>query len=135
MPYHALIVSLLKHYVFSFQRFTLQIARKHAVVPADTTTIQILMSPAILGAAGWLSALLLIGAAILVGFAFVWWVGVAYLLVDLVLFGALAPLLPFKSHFAAIAQRELQNHMNGPNACLASSLTIDVIRLGAGHTT
>lgn len=50
----AIVTSVLHHYVFSFQRFTLTIARRHAQSTRDVGELQILMTPTRMGVMGGL---------------------------------------------------------------------------------
>ncbi len=131
----AIVATLLTHYVFSFQRFTLGIARRYAVNVTEVAQIQMLMTPILMGAAGWGCHVLLLAAAVLLGVAFAWWVGVAFLLVDVLIFGGFVPLFPLNKQFAGMAQRELRGHLEGPNGAFAAKLMADVDRARGGNGT
>ena len=45
--------TVLTHYVFSFQRFTLGIARRHGFAVSEVAQLQLLMTPTLMGTAGW----------------------------------------------------------------------------------
>ena len=128
----AVLLLALHHYLFSFQRFTLLIARKNATPETSVTDLQILISPTILGLLSWLTTLLTVMIAVALGWIFRWWYGVLYLFVDLVVL-SFVPLVPFKAHFAKLAQQALASHPAVPSD-VRSRLTIDVIRAGAGHS-
>jgi hypothetical protein len=128
----AVIAVLLHHYVFSFQRFTLAVARAHAPCGEDVQALQTLMSPAGMGALGWLSTFSILGAAVWIGFTFAWWWGVLFFAAQFIVLGGVAPLIPARRHFASLASRELARHVAGPNAQLALILMSDVRRLGQG---
>jgi hypothetical protein len=127
-----LLLFALHHYLFSFQRFTLLIARKNAGADGSVTDIQAVLSPTLLGAVGWLTTLVSVAMAVVLGWTFRWWLGILYLLLDSVALGML-PLLPLKSHFAKLARNAL-DHQPYVASQLRARLTIDVIRAGAGHS-
>jgi hypothetical protein len=124
----ALFTLPLHHYVFSFQRFTLKIARRHAMTTRDVGELQLLMTPTRMGALGWLSTLSFLGAAVALGFAFRWWWGIVYIAFVQLVMGGIVPLFRCYGHFEKLAELELTQALGGPNAPLASRLIIDVIR-------
>lgn len=129
----AIVTTALHHYVFSFQRFTLAIARRHAQTTRDVGALQILMTPTKMGALGWLSTLSLVASAVALGFTFAWWWGILYVAFDQLVVGGIIPLFRFNMHFGGLARRELSRSMLGPNAPLASRLMIDVVRAEGGR--
>lgn len=126
----AVIVSLFKHYLFSFQRFTLEIARKNGTDSSDVTTLQVMMSPVILGAMGWLCWIFLLAAAGFLAVTFKWWCAPLYLILD-ILISAFLPLFPLKSHFAGMACAAVRRA--NADSQLTARLVIDIIRAGARH--
>src|SRR5262245_44910715 len=118
----ALVGSLLNHYAFSFQRFTLQIARQHASSITEIAALQLFMTPVSMGAVGWIAKAMFWAAAILLGISLSWWIAAAYVVADFVLFGALFPLFPLRDHFGALAMRQLEVSEREADSSLISSL-------------
>lgn len=107
---------LLGHYVFSFQRFTLQIARARAVPGVHVGQIQALMTPPLMGGLGWLST---VGHLVVAGLFWHWftWVwAVLYLFVHFVIFSSVVPLFPLVNHFSRLALSELRGNAAKPDA-------------------
>jgi hypothetical protein len=121
----ALAAVTLMHYVFSFQRFTLGVARRYAEATNEVSRIQLLMTPTFMGVVGWLGTLMLLAGAVLLGIAFAWWAGVAYFVGWQVL-AAVCPLFSLNDHFGRLAESELRRYAEGPHSAVAVRLIADV---------
>jgi len=128
----AVLLLVVHHYLFSFQRFTLAIARKHASPEASVTEIQLLISPTVLGLFSWLVTVLGISAAVSLGIR-VSLVGRSVVLRLRYFVLSVLPLFPLKTHFASLAQSALTRQYL-VDSDLRTRLTIDIIRAGAGHS-
>ena len=122
----AAAVSVFHHYVFSFQRFTLVVARHNAPSAQAVPELQALMTPASIGALGWLSTAAVLATAVWIGFVFAWWWGILYFLADAFVFGAILPLFPTRHHFASLATSELSRHQSRLPPSLAEALHTDI---------
>ena len=125
----AMVGSVLNHYAFSFQRFTLAIARQYTASAREIGALQLLMTPVGVGTLAWLARLLRWGAAVLLGLSFSWWIAIGYLVADFVLFGAMMPLFPLRSHFASMALKQLRRGMYEADSELLAKLMVDVLKL------
>ncbi len=122
----AIIGTLGNHYAFSFQRFTLLIARQYSRSIRDIAALQLLMTPVAVGAVGWIVQPLRWGAALLIGLSWSWWLAVGYLVADLFLFGAIMPLFPLRNHFAGLALKQLGRSMREADPGVVARLMVDV---------
>ena len=122
----AALASVLHHYVFSFQRFTLVVARHNASSAQAVPELQTLMTPAFMGALGWLSTLAVLAAAVWIGFVFAWWWGIVFFFADAFVFGGILPLFPARHHFASLATGELSRHQSRLPSSLTDALQADI---------
>ena len=122
----AALASVLHHYVFSFQRFTLVVARHNASSAQAVPELQALMTPASMGALGWIATLAVLASAVWIGFVFAWWWGIAFFLADAFMFGGVLPLFPARHHFASLATSELSRHQARLPSQLTESLQADI---------
>ncbi|MCC7236233.1 MAG: hypothetical protein IT163_13055 [Bryobacterales bacterium] len=100
---------LLSHYSFSFQRFTLGVARDVAggtgAGDHSISAIQSMMTPAWMGVLGWLSLVLKILIVYLLWVRYGWMFALGYLAFSFVVMGRVVPLFPFEDYFRRLADQ------------------------------
>lgn len=106
----AVAILVVNHYVFSFQRFTLNATRMAEVPITNTAEIQTLMTPGFMGALGWATTIGLFLCAGLLWLFLNWMPAVIYGFIHLAV-GGFAPLISLKWHYRRLASGELARHL------------------------
>lgn len=98
---------LIFYLTFSYQRATLNIARQLGESPGkNTANVQASLTPALIGALGWLNWLTLATACYLL-WQIAWWYAPLYAIGRFVLPGLL-PLIPFDAYIVGRAKRAMK---------------------------
>lgn len=118
---------LANHYAFSFQRFTLAIAREHTDDAGTIQRLQTMMSPPLMGAFALFGSL-----AKWIGAGLLWWSSGAlyaggFLALSFVASAGVLPLFQMSGKFATLANREVARHMlENPDA--AARLLVSIMK-------